>query len=87
MSIPTLNVSNLIVGDLHLNKIEVDDVLLHHLDTHGYAHQLYTLFLFLFTFVLLQTMSMGYVVVSIMRKRRLRKGGLLDSFTQDMDKA
>jgi hypothetical protein len=85
MSIPTLNVSNLIVGDLHLDKIEVDDVLLHHLDTHGYAHQLYTLFLFLFTFVLLQTIAMGYIFVSLMRKTRMRKGGLLDSLTRDID--
>ena len=85
MSIPTLNVTNLIVGDLHLDKIEIDDVLLHHLDTHGYAQQLYTLFLFLFTFVLFQTMAIGYVVVSLVRKRKVRKGGLLDSFTRDMD--
>lgn len=68
MSIPTVNISHLNVDHLHLSQIEVDDVLLHHIDTKGYALLLYRLFLCLFSFIIWQTIAISYITIRLVRK-------------------
>ena len=68
--LPAINVSSLTIHELHLDKINVDDVAFHKLDTHGYFMNIYIMLWSVFTFVALQTLFLGYFTYRIYQTNR-----------------
>ena len=85
--IPAINVSSLNINELNLAKINVDDVAFHKLDTHGYFMNIYIMLWCVFSFVLIQTIFMGFFTYRYHKARRLSvhsKCGYSDGLTQHM---